>query len=206
MIHVVLADDHPIVRVGIRGLLEASGDIKVIGEAADGRRAMQLIEDVSLVIDVLVLDLSLPRLSGIEVLTQALRVRPSLGVLMLSMHPEEQYAPRLLAAGAAGYLAKDRSEHEVVEAVRKIAAGGQFVSAQGVAPAASAAAPHESLTAREMQVFLMVIAGQSVTDIAVELDLTLSTVSTHLGRVRTKLGVSTMAEVVTYAHRVGLIG
>lgn len=204
MIRVVLADDHPVVRLGIRGLLQASGDIQVVGEAADGRRAMQLIEDQALVIDVLVLDLSLPRLSGMEVLSQALRLRPSLGVLILSMHPEEQYAPRLLAAGASGYLAKDRSEHEVVDAVRKIAAGGHFVSRPDAGRVASTA--HDSLTAREMQVFLMIIAGQSVTDIAAELDLTLSTVSTHLGRVRGKLGVSTVAEVVTYAHRVGLIG
>lgn len=210
MIRVVLADDHPVVRIGIRGLLEAGGDIQVIGEAADGRRAMQLILDPALVIDVLVLDLSLPRLSGMEVLSQALAARPSLGVLILSMHPEEQYARRLLAAGACGYLAKDRSEHDVVDAVRKIASGGRFVSAQVAqrlegAPAAPAAL-HDSLTAREMQVFLMIVSGQSVTDIAVELDLTLSTVNTHLGRVRAKLGVSSLAGVVSYAHQVGLIG
>ena len=206
MIRVVLADDHPVVRIGIRGLLEASGDIQVIGEAADGRRAMQLILDPTLVIDVLVLDLSLPRLSGMEVLTQALAARPSLGVLILSMHPEEQYARRLLAAGASGYLAKDRSEHDVVDAVRKIASGGRFVSRQAEGAPAPTVALHDSLTAREMQVFLMIVSGQSVTDIAVELDLTLSTVSTHLGRVRAKLGVPTVAGVVSYAHQVGLIG
>lgn len=203
VIRVIIADDHTIVRAGLRALCEAEGDIEVVGEAADGRRALQLVEDPSLVVDVLVLDLSLPRLSGMEVLTRALVIRPSLQVLILSMHPEAQYAPRLLAAGAAGYLAKDRSEHELVTMLRTLASG-----APPPTPAPTGTGdrlPHESFTAREMQVFLMLIGGQSVTEIAVELDLTASTVSTHLGKVRAKLGVETVAQIMTYAHRAGLV-
>lgn len=204
MIRVVIADDHAIVRSGLRALCHAAGDLEVVGEAADGRAALRLVEDRALVIDVLVLDLSLPKLSGLEVLHRAVAVRPSLQVLILSMHPEAQYAPRLLAAGAAGYLAKDRSEHELVDTVRRLASGR--APAEGPAAEARPGYPHDALTAREMQVFLMLIAGQGVTDIAVDLDLTASTVSTHLGRVKAKLSVDTVAQIVTYAHRVGLVG
>jgi DNA-binding NarL/FixJ family response regulator len=201
VIRVVVADDHAIVRSGLRALCLAAGDIDVVAEAADGRAALRLLEDPALVIDVLILDLSLPRLNGMEVLERARQLRPSLQVLILSMHPEAQYASRLLKAGAAAYLAKDRSDQELVATVRALAGTAPLPTP----PAAGLAQPHDALTAREMQVFLMLIAGQSVTDIAVELDLTPSTVSTHLGKVKAKLGVETVPQIVSYAHRVGLV-
>lgn len=204
MIRVFLADDHAVVRAGVRHLLTAERDIAVVGEAGDGRRAVQALEDPAFAVDVLVLDLSLPRLNGLEVLERARALRPKLAVLVLSMYPEEQYARRILAAGAAGYLPKSSSE-EIVDAVRAVAAGRLWVS-RGVGLAgADARAPHETFTPREAQVFLLVVSGSAVSDIAAELDLGVSTVSTHLGKIKAKLGVETVAEIVTYAHRVGLV-
>lgn len=204
MIRVFLADDHAVVRAGVRHLLTAERDITVVGEAGDGRRAVQALEDLTLGVDVLVLDISLPRLNGLEVLERVRGLRPQLAVLMLSMYPEEQYARRVLAAGASGYLPKSSSE-EVVDAVRTVAAGRLWVS-RGVSVAApDGRAPHETFTPRETQVFMLVVTGNAVSDIAAELDLGVSTVSTHLGKVKAKLGVETVAEVVTYAHRVGLV-
>jgi DNA-binding NarL/FixJ family response regulator len=202
MIRVVVADDHAIVRSGLRALCLAAGDIEVVAEADNGRAALRLVEDPALAIDVLVLDLSLPRLNGMEVLERAMRARPSLQVLILSMHPEAQYATRMLRSGAAAYLSKDRSDAELVATIRRLAGGAALPKA---APSPAPPQLHDALTAREMQVFLLLITGQGVSDIAAELDLTVSTVSTHLGKVKAKLGLETVPQIVRYALRVGLV-
>lgn len=202
MIRVFLADDHAVVRAGVRHVLLAEGGFDVVGEADDGRAVVRAMEDPSLRVDVLVLDLSLPRLHGSEVLRLVLDARPKLAVLVLSMYPEEHYASRLLAAGAAGYLPKSSSE-QVADAVRAVAKGRTWVS-RSVGLVTDTRAPHQTLTPRETMVFLRVIGGSSVSDIAADLDLGMSTVSTHLGRIKAKLGVETLGGIVAYAHRVGL--
>ncbi len=205
MILVFLADDHPVVRAGLRYLLETSADIEVVGEAADGRETLNAALGPDWNADVLVLDISLPKVSGIEVLRRLSAQRPQLPILMLSMHAEAQYARRLVAMGAAGYVSKDRSEDELITAIRAVAAGQLYLSRRVAADGCpDERAPHDLLSARQMQVFLLVVAGRSVSDIAAELDLTVSTISTHLGHVKQKLGLTTVAEVVGYGHRMNL--
>lgn len=212
-IRVFLVDDHPVVLAGLRHLLAATPDIEVVGEATDGRRALQAAEAEDWGVDVLVLDIALPRVNGIEVLGRLHRQRPELPILMMSMHAEDQYARHLSGLGAAGYVSKDRSEEELITAIRAVAqgrcyfsrdAGGLSISGLGNGAEPGPVAPHERFTARQLQVFMLVVAGQSVSDIAAELALGMSTVSTHLGQVKEKLGARSVAEVVHYAHRMGI--
>ncbi len=202
MIRVFLADDHPIVRTGLRALLSMADDIEVVGEAVDGRKVLLAAERADWAVDVLVLDISLPQVNGIEVLRRLATLRPALPVLMLSMYAEDQYARRLIDLGAAGYVSKDRSEDELIAAIRTVARGGLYVSRQA---ARGGGAPQTSgLTPRQHQIFTLLVEGQSVTDIAAQLDLTRSTVSTHVGHIKRAFGVRTIGEIVAYAHRMQL--
>ena len=208
MIRVVLADDHAIVLGGLQRLLAETGDIEVAGVAADGRQALKLCLGAELAWDVLVLDLSLPRVGGLEVLRRVREQRPDALVVVLSMYPEDQYAQQLRRDGAAAYVSKSRPPEALVDAIRAVAAHGRWAPpaapTQGPGEAAGAL-PHRSLSLRELQVFNLVFEGQSVTDIAAQLDLHASTVSNHLRAIKTKLNVNSVAEIVRYAHRVGLI-
>jgi two-component system invasion response regulator UvrY len=203
MIRVLLADDHALVRAGVRALLSTASDIEVVGEVDNGRSALRELERPEFEVDVLVLDVSMPRLNGFEVLERLRVVRPKLGTLLVSVHPAEVYAQRAIAAGASGYLAKSCTEHELVDAVRTIASGRVYATREAMTRPAST---HRALSAREAQIFMLLVTGSSVTDIAAELDLGPSTVSTHIARIRTKLGLTSVAEFTSYAHREGLIG
>lgn len=194
-IHVV--DDHAILRRGLRDLLDETGDMRVVGESEDGRAALYAPLDE---VDVLVLDLTLPKVHGSEVLRRVHERRPGLPVVVLSMHPEAHMAARALQDGAAAYVSKDAPPRVLLDAIRAAARGQRATAAAPPPPS-----PHASLSAREHQVFTLIIQGRSVGDIAAELDLTSSTVSNHLARIREKLGVQTVAEIVNYAHRTGLI-
>lgn len=208
MIRVFLADDHGIVRAGVRQFLELAGDITVVGEAGDGRRALDALEALGGEVDVLLLDLTLPRLSGTEVL-RAVRARfPRIAVLVLSMHRDELYTQQVLALGAAGYLCKERSEDELLAALRAVAGGGLYGSRASVrlGEPIDAAPPHAALSPREHQIFTLLIDGRSPSEAAAELDLTGSTISTHIARIKAKLKVSSIAGIVSYAHRAGLVG
>ncbi len=205
MIRVFIADDHGVVRAGIRALLAADGAIEVVGEAAEADAVVASLERAELPVDVLILDLSLKGANGIDVLRRALALRPRLAVLVHTMYAESQYADRMLAEGAAGYLCKDRSEESLLEAVKTVARGRSFFSRRPH-PGERPAHGHHSLTARELQVFMMLAEGRSVTDVAHALGLGVSTVSTHVGRIREKLGAQTVGEIVAYAHRHGLVG
>lgn len=201
MIRVVLADDHAIVLGGLQRLLAETGDVEVVGVASDGRQALKLCLG-GLAWDVLVLDLSLPRVGGIEVLRRVRAARPDAKVVVLSMYPEEQYAPQLRRDGAAAYVSKSRPPETLVDAIRAVSSGEPVTPEP---PAAPDALPHRSLSSRELQVFNLVFEGHSVTDIAAQLDLHASTVSNHLRAIKAKLEVNSVAEIVRYAHRVGLI-
>lgn len=202
MTRVFIADDHPVFRSGLRKVLEDDGHFTVVGEASDGRQVLLAPDKHRW--ELLVLDVSLPRVSGIEVLRRLHVELPALRVVVVSMFPEEQYASRLMAEGARGYVSKARPPEEMVEALRRVAAGGRWVKPETVPPKGPAA-PHTLLTAREHQVFTLICQGLTVTDVAAELDLRVCTVSNHLGRVKEKLNVTTVAEIVSYAHRSGLM-
>jgi len=207
MIRLVLADDHTIVREGLKGLLAAAGDLDVVGEASDGHEVMERVR--SLDFDVLLLDMSMPGRSGIELIRLVRAEKPKLRVLVLSMHEENQYAVRAIRAGASGYLTKESASRQLVEAIRKVAGGGAFISAEvaqqlalGAMPDAKGP-PHTALSDREFQIFRMIADGHAVSDIAGRLNLSVKTVSTHKSNILQKMNMSTQAELIRYAitHR-----
>lgn len=208
MIRIYLADDHAILRQGLRKLLDEAPDMQITGESPDGRHVLQAMEEVEC--DVLLLDLSLPRVSGIEVLRRLKISRPALRILVLSMYSEEQYALRMMREGAAGYVSKDRPADDLIAAIRQVAANRTYVSPELSARVRSGAEDpqrpaHESLSAREYQVFHLLVQGRGVTDIAAELNLSKSTISTYVQHIKEKLNVRTVGEIIRYAHQSGII-
>ena len=209
MIRVVIADDHTIVREGLRQLLQASVDFDIVSEARDGHEVMQRVRELDF--DVLLLDMSMPGKSGMELIKQVKSERPRLRILVLSMHQEHQYAVRAIKAGASGYLTKESASSQLAAAIRKVACGGAFISAEvaeqlalGAMPQAEGL-PHTALSDREYQVFRMLVSGKTVSDIAAELNLSVKTVSTHKARLLQKMGVANQTELVHYAIRHRLI-
>ena len=207
MIRVVIADDHTLVREGLKQLLLAAGDLEVVGEARDGHDVLRHVREGDF--DVLLLDMSMPGKSGMELIKQVRTEKPKLRILVLSMHQEHQYAVRALKAGASGYLTKDSASAQLVAAIRKVAAGGAFISAEvaeqlalGAMPQ-SEGPPHASLSDREYQVFRQLVSGTTVSDIARQLNLSVKTVSTHKAHLMEKLGVTNQTELIHYAlkHR-----
>jgi DNA-binding NarL/FixJ family response regulator len=204
---VLIADDHALMREGLRRILATDPSFVVAGEAKDGHEVLAAVRAGGF--DVLLLDLSMPGRSGIDLLRQVKAERPELRVLVLSMHDEQQYAVRAIRAGAAGYLTKDTAAAQLVAALRKIAGGALFITpavAEALAlqlQAPTAELAHQRLTDREHQIFLLLAAGESVSAIAERLHLSVKTVSTHKTRVLEKLGVGSLAELVRYAvaHR-----
>lgn len=209
MIRVLLADDHTIVRAGLKEILDGTGDIRVVAEAASGNETLARVRDTEL--DVVVLDLSMPGRSGIELIKQIRSERSKLRVLVLSMHSEAQYAVRALKAGASGYLTKEGAADQLVAAIRRIAAGGAFVSPETAERLAldftqpDDALPHARLSDREFQVFQAIVAGRSVSAIAKQLSLSVKTVSTHKANLMEKMRIDNQAELVRYAVRHKLI-
>jgi DNA-binding NarL/FixJ family response regulator len=207
MIRVLLADDHHVVRAGLRELLSGTGDITVAGEATNGHEVLERIRNADY--DVAVLDMSMPGRSGIELIRLVKAERPKLRILMLSMHSEEQWAVRALRAGASGYLTKETAPDELIAAIRRIASGGAYVTPETAERLAldanrdSEAPPHTLLTDREFQVFRMIAGGASVGEVARELSLSIKTVSTHKTHIMEKMGLANAAELIRYAleHR-----
>ncbi|MCA8063802.1 MULTISPECIES: response regulator transcription factor [unclassified Burkholderia] len=205
MIRVILADDHAVMRDGLRYILETAGGFEIVGEASDGSATLALVERGAA--DVLLLDLSMPAPTGIELIRLVKRHAPSLRTLVLTMHAEAQYAARAFKAGATGYLTKDSATAELVEAVGKVAAGGVYVSPSAAESLAltlrtpAATLPHERLSAREFDVMRRIVAGQTVTQIATELALSAKTVSTYKTRILEKMALPHEAALVRYAVR-----
>jgi two-component system invasion response regulator UvrY len=208
-IRVFIADDHAIVRAGLKQILAEERDISVVGEAETGLDAIKLFRKSRC--NVLLLDISLPDRNGIEVLKQIKDDRPELAVLMLSMHREDQYAIRSLKAGASGYLTKQSAPRELVGAIRQVAAGQRYVSAQLAQVLAAQLGedhdkpPHENLSDREYQTLMMIASGKTVSEIAKELSLSVKTISEYRSRLLAKMNLKTSAELTHYAIRNQLI-
>ena len=203
MIRIVIADDHTIVRDGLKQLLSAASGISVAAEACDGHEVMTQVRAHDF--DLLLLDMSMPGKSGIELIKQVLAEKPRLRILVLSMHEEPQYAVRAIKAGAAGYLTKDSASATIIAAVRKVAGGGVYISAAAAEQLALNAMPqtggpaHQTLSDREHQVFLMIVSGNSVTEAAATLNLSVKTVSTHKAHIMQKMGMHNQTELIRYA-------
>ena len=209
MIRVFIADDHPVVRAGLRGIIEGEPGLEVVGEAINAGDLLGTIGRTPA--EVLLLDVSMPGPGFLEVLRDIKRGHPRVAVLVLSVHPEDQYAVRALRSGAAGYLTKDHSPEELVAAIRKVHRGGKYVSpslaeklAAGLEIGAAGAA-HETLSDREYDVLCLLGSGQTVKEIAGGLGLSPKTVSTYRARILEKMKLATNADLVRYAAQHGLI-
>lgn len=210
MIRIVIADDHAIVREGLKRIVLAAPGLEVAGEAGDGAQVMQLVRNLEF--ELLTLDLSMPGRSGIELIKLVRAERPKLRILVLSMHQEMQYAVRAIKAGANGYLTKESAPDQLVQAIRRIAGGGAFVTpevaeqlAMGAMPGAQEQAPHEALSNREFEVLRLLAQGMALTEIGKTLKLSVKTVSTHKTNLMHKMGLNNASELVRYALRHGIV-
>ena len=199
MIRVLVADDHKIVRDGLKQILAATEGVEVTGEASTGDEALALVKANEY--DIAMVDMSMPGLAGIDLIKRLKAEKAKLRILVLSMHGEHQYAARALKAGASGYLTKDSAAEQLVAALRKIAAGGVHISdAAAVGLVGSAEkSPHETLSDREFEVLRLLVEGLGPTEIGERLHLSVKTVSTHKARILEKLGLGSTAELVRYA-------
>ena len=203
MTGVLICDDHRIVRQGIKQVLADASEIRVIAEAGDGQEALALVLAKRAELDVVLLDIALPGLDGLEVLQQIKRSEPGLPVLMLSTYPERQYAVRCIKLGAAGYLNKSADPDDMLAAVRKVAAGGVYVTpttAEALAAAMGNKTGTEALSHREHQVFRLLALGHSVSEIGAQLKLAPNTVSTYRARILEKTGTKNDVELALFAR------
>ncbi len=206
---ILIADDHAVVRRGLRQILAEAFKRATFGEASNSQEALDCVWKDPW--DIVILDLTMPGRSGLEVLKEIKRARPNLPVLILSMHPEDQFAVRLLKAGASGYMTKESAADELVGAVNKAVAGGRYVSLPLAEKLASLlvhdvnAAPHENLSDREFMILTMIASGKPVSAIAHELSLSVKTVSTYRARMLEKMNMSNNSELVHYAFQNELV-
>ena len=209
MIRILIADDHAILRRGLKEILVGEFKDAIFAEAGN---AQQVLTDVrKQAWDLVILDITMPGRSGLDLLRDLKQLQPELPVLVLSMHPEDQYAKRVLRSGAAGYMNKETAPKELVTAIRKVLAGGRYVSAALAEKLASdlsadsARLPHERLSDREFEILRMIASGKTVSQIAEELHLSVTTVSTHRARILEKMDMANNAELMRYAMLNGLI-
>jgi len=209
MLKILIADDHPVFRRGLKQIIAETTDIVVAGEAADGLEVLNRVKTGDF--DLVLLDISMPGKTGIDVLAQLKYEKPELPVLMLSMHPEEQYAVRALKAGASGYLTKESAPDELISAIRKASTGGKYVSASLAERLASILQqggqelPHQALSNRELRVMCLIASGKTVSEIAKQLSLSFKTVSTYRSRILGKMKMKNNAELTRYAISNNLI-
>lgn len=210
MIRVVIADDHELIREGIKKIVRHTADLKIVGEASDLKQALALIAQVRP--DVVVLDISLPDYDGLDGLAELRRHFPTLRVVMLSMHPEERYALAALRAGALGYVSKAAAAAELSEAVRRAAEGGAYLGprvSELLAREAACPSPrpaHHSLTSREGEIVALIGSGLQIKQVAAELGISISSVNTYRSRIFRKMGLSSNAALIRYAMQHGLAG
>lgn len=208
-IRILLADDHTMFREGVKQVLSANLDYLVVGEASNAQQVLEKIRKTP--VDVVVLDISMPGRDGIEVLKQLKAMKPGLQVLVLSMFPEDQYAFRAIKAGAAGYLTKNKASAELIEAIRRVASGRKYISEEVAEQLAldlekDADKPlHQKLSDREYQVMCMIASGKAVKQIADELSISVSSVSTLRTRILKKFNMKTNADITRYAIKHDLV-
>ena len=210
MIKVIIADDHPVVRAGMKQVLAESEDILVTAEAESGEALIRKLQRGDY--HVVLLDISMPGIGGLDALRRIRELKPNLPVLMLTIHPEEQFALRALKAGASGYLNKASAPDELVSAIRQVAAGRRYITPSLAARVAEGMSrnrdfdrlPHEWLSDREYQVMCMIAGGNTVSDIAATINLSVKTVSTYRARILEKMGMDSSAELAAYAIKNGL--
>ncbi|WP_372636681.1 response regulator [Fodinibius sp.] len=210
MIKIIIADDHPLIREGIKKVVRQEKDLHVIGEAGDGHEVVDLLEQE--MPQILILDITMPGKSGLELLKQINEQYPKLPVLILSVHSEERFAVRALKAGAYGYLTKSSISDELIKAIRKIATQKRkYITAKVADQLASQVdinkkvLPHEQLSDREFQIFCMIASGQSVTEIAEEFSLSPQTIHTYRTRIKEKMNLESNVEIARYAIEHNLI-
>ncbi|HPX50141.1 MAG TPA: response regulator transcription factor [Deltaproteobacteria bacterium] len=200
---VLIADDHPIVRTGLKQIIAEEPDIKIIGEASDGNEVLEFLRKEPC--DLVLLDLAMPKRSGLEIISEIRQIRPNTAILVLSIYPEDQYAVRALRAGASGYLTKASAPNELIKAMRKVLNGGKYISMSLAEILASEIdqhtqqQPHERLSDREYQVMLMLAAGKTVTEVSRELNLSVKTISTYRARILEKMNMKNNAQMTFYA-------
>ena len=209
MLRILIADDHPIVRKGLKQILSEESDMGVFGEAQNSQEVLELVQKQDW--DIVILDITMPGRGGIDVLKELKHERPKLPVLMLSVHPEDQYAVRALKAHASGYMTKDSAPEELVKAIRKILRGGKYISSTLAEKLAfdleteTEKPLHETLSDREHQVLLMIASGKTVSEIAEELSLSVKTIDTYRARILEKMKMKTNAELTHYAIKNKLV-
>ena len=210
MIKVLIADDHAVVREGLKQIVTENPDMAIAGEASNGHEVLDLARTRDC--DLVLLDLAMPGKDGLDTLKELKLLRPQLPVLVLSVYPEEQYAVRLLRAGAAGYLTKESAPEELVAAIRKVSKGGRYVSASLgeqlalLLDSGTDRPPHETLSDRELRVMVMLASGKTATEVADALCLSVKTISTYRSRALTKMNMRNNAEFSFYAMKHGLVG
>jgi DNA-binding NarL/FixJ family response regulator len=209
MKRIVIADDHSVVREGVKRIVSDMSDAQVAGEAATGKQVLDLVGGNSF--DLLILDIALPDMSGVNVLSRVRELRPEIPVLVLSMHPEDEYGERMLKAGAAGYVCKESIPEELQDALHKVLEGEKYIS-QSLANKLATdyvggreTLPHEKLSPRELQVMMLIAQGRTVRQIAEDLDLSVNTVGTYRARLLEKTGLRNNAEITYYALKHHLI-
>jgi len=208
VLRVLIADNHPVVREGLRQIFATTSDILLAAEASNGTETLWKVRQGN--IDVVLLDISLPGQDGIEVLKQLKRERPRVPVLMFTIHPEADYAVRSLRAGASGYIVKDVAPAQLIEAVRQVGKGGRYITPAVAEQLAfmllsDTQNPHERLSDREFRVLCLIAAGETNAEIAAELGISPKTVSTYRGRILEKMDMRTNAELTHYAIQRGLV-
>jgi len=209
MIKVLIVDDHTIVREGLRQILEEILDIVVAGEASSAQEVIDKVRSNSF--NIVLLDISLPGRGGLDVLKQLKSIKPDLPVLILSMHPEEQYAIRSLKAKASGYLTKESASDELIKAIRKVAQGRKYITSSLAEKLAfeledsTGCSSHEKLSDREFQVMCMIASGRRVKEIANTLSLSVKTISTYRARILKKMNMKNNSQLIHYAIKTGLV-
>jgi len=209
MIKVLIVDDHTIVREGLRQILEDTSDIVVTGEARSAQEVANKVKSNNF--DVILLDISLPGRSGLDVLKQLKSIKPNLSVLILSMHPEEQYAIRALRAKASGYLTKESASYELIKAIRMVAQGRKYITSSLAEKLAfefenkTSCSSYEKLSDREYQVMCLIASGKRIKEIANALSLSIKTISTYRTRILKKMNMKNTSQLIHYAIKTGLV-
>jgi len=209
MINILIADDHPVVRKGMKQIIEEETDMKITDEASNGAEVLSKISKNDF--DIILLDITMPGRSGLEILKEARKMKPKIPIIVLSIHPEQQYAIRALKAGAAGYLTKSSAPEELITAVRIVSDGRKYISPSLAELLASdliadkEKLPHETLSNREYQIMCLLCSGKRLTDISEELCLSVKTISTYRTRILKKMNMKTNAELTYYAFQNRLV-